>query len=497
MVKIKNSGFDFDVAIIGSGFGGLGLAVKLKESGNNNFVIFERADQVGGTWRDNIYPGCGCDIPSHLYSFSFEMNSDWSREYSLQPEILEYIINLKNKYNLEPHIQYNTNIVEARFDEENLRWLLRDQNGGTTYAKTVISAIGPLNVPNIPDFKGLDVFEGKYFHSSEWNHEVEYKDKKVIVIGTGASAIQIVPSIAAEVNSLALFQRTPAWILPKNDRKISSFSKKIFKKIPPLQKLKRLAFYWFYELVGKSLFSDNFFRTMTRRLAIKHLHKSISDPILRNKLTPDYQIGCKRRLPSDDYFPALTRANVELVTDAVQKFVPEGIIDEKGILRAADVVIFATGFHVADFEKRGLTVLGVDEQNLFESWKEKGPEAYWGTCISGYPGLLFILGPNTGLGHNSQLHIIESQFNFIMDYLKVLQGLPDNACLSLKKDAQQKFNDEIHQRLKDMVWSSGCNSWYLHKSGRNSALWPGYTATFRKRTKKIKRGDFDVLTANT
>ena len=493
MASNRAANLDYDIGIIGGGFGGLGAAIKLKEAGNNDFIIFERANQVGGTWRDNIYPGCACDIPSHLYSFSFEMNPNWSSAYSAQKEILAYIIAFKDKHQLEAQIRYNTRIVKGVFDDENACWELTDQDGNVVRVRAVISAIGPLNVPNIPPIKGLENFEGAYFHSSEWDAEADLKGKKVAVVGTGASAIQIVPAIAPEVGQLSLFQRTAPWVLPRDDRPIGGFLKKLYQSIPPLQKLRRASLYWFFEYAGKALFSDNLVRKITKRMATKHIRKGIADPELRKKVTPPYEIGCKRRLLSDDYYPALTRDNVALVTDSIQEIGPNGLLDNKGRLHEADVIIFATGFHVADFTKRDIALYGRNGRNLFDSWQEHGPEAYYGTCIAGYPNLLLILGPNTGLGHNSQLHIIESQLNFIMDYFKELDQLPPQSFLDVKAAAQQKFNDEIQQKLQKMVWSAGgCNSWYIHESGRNSTLWPGYTITYRKKTKKIKLNDFEI-----
>jgi cation diffusion facilitator CzcD-associated flavoprotein CzcO len=484
---------DYKVGIIGGGFGGLGAGIRLKKENRNDFVIFERAAEVGGTWRDNTYPGCACDIPSHLYSYSFEMNPNWSRAYSKQPEILAYIIACKKKYALEAHIRYNTKITNAVFQEKEGHWELTDQAGNVTLVESVILAIGPLNVPNIPKFKGAESFEGASFHSSEWDDTVELKNKRVAVVGTGASAVQIVPSIVSEVDQLTLFQRNAPWILPKNDFKISSFSRTIFRRLPFVQKLRRTGLYWFFEYAGGALFSDNSTRRITRRMAQRHLKKQVPDKELRKKMTPNYEIGCKRRLPSDEFYPALMQKNAAVVSDSIQEITPKGIVDAQGVLHEVDVIIYATGFHVVDFSRRNLKVVGRGGVDLFESWTKEGPEAYYGTAVSGYPGLLFILGPNTGLGHNSQLHVIESQFNYMMDYFKEMEKLPAGY-LDVKLSAQKAFNEDIHKQLEGMVWSSGgCNSWYLHDSGRNSTLWPGYTATYRRRTQKIVRKDFEVV----
>jgi len=485
---------DYKIGIIGGGFGGLGAGIRLKKENRNDFVIFEQAEEVGGTWRDNTYPGCACDIPSHLYSYSFEMNPNWSRAYSKQPEILAYIIACKKKYALEAHIRYNTKIITAVFQEQEGHWELTDQAGNITLVESIILAIGPLNVPNVPKFKGAERFEGASFHSSEWDDTVDLKNKRVAVVGTGASAVQIVPSIVSEVEQLTLFQRSAPWILPKNDFKIPGFSKTIFRRLPFVQKLRRTGLYWFFEYAGGALFRDNTTREITRRMAQRHLKKQVPDKELRKKLTPNYEIGCKRRLPSDAFYPALMQKNAAVVSDTIQEIAPKGIVDAQGVLHEVDVIIYATGFHVVDFSRRNLKVIGRGGVNLFKSWTKEGPEAYYGTAVSGYPGLLFVLGPNTGLGHNSQLHMIESQFNYMMDYFNEMDKLP-TGYLDVKLTAQKAFNEDIHKQLEGMVWSSGgCNSWYLHASGRNSTLWPGYTATYRRKTQKIVRKDFEVVT---
>ena len=482
-----------DVAIIGAGFGGIGAAIRLQKDTSFTFKILERSSSIGGTWRDNIYPGCGCDVPSHLYSFSFAPNPSWSEVFSKQEEILEYMYSLINKFKLEEAILYNSNITKIVYESSKNRWRLTATNGQIYLAKTVISAIGPLNVPNVPDLDGFSKFKGQYFHSSEWNQSTDLTNKNVAIVGTGASAIQIVPEIAKKVKALQLYQRTAPWVLPKNNRSIPSWKQWLFRRFPIIQKFNRGRIYWFYEFLGRSLFSENRLRKLTKKVALNHIKKSIADPELRKKVTPNYEIGCKRRLPSDDYYPALTQKKVELVTDSIRSFDQCGIIDEKGIHREVDVLIWATGFKVAEFENRGLQVLGRQQKDLFEYWKKEGPEAHWGTCIAGFPGLLFVLGPNTGLGHNSQLHIMESQFNYIIDYLNYLHTLPPTVALDVKKEAQKRFNQQIQEQLETMVWSSGCKSWYLHPSGKNATLWPGHTYVYRKQTLKINPEDFEQL----
>jgi cation diffusion facilitator CzcD-associated flavoprotein CzcO len=485
---------DYDILIIGTGFGGLGLAMRLQQEGKRSFILLERADEIGGTWRDNIYPGCACDVPSHLYSFSFELNPTWSRVFSQQPEILAYMHRCKEKYDLERHIQYNTTVTEAQLDEQTQTWKVTAANGKTWRVRTVVAALGPLNIPNIPNFEGRERFAGAQFHSSEWQEGVVLDNKKVAIVGTGASAIQIAPNIADTVQTLTVFQRTAPWIFPKNDAPIKKLFRAAYKRLPLAQRLRRSGIYWFMEYTGKGLFKENMIRTITKRLAEKHLKKQVSDPVLREKLRPNYTVGCKRRLPSDDYFPTLMKEHVHLETNAIRAIVPEGIIDETGKLHEADVIIYATGFHVIDYSKRRLKIIGRSGEKLLEKWSTELPQAYHGTAVANYPGLFLILGPNTGLGHNSQLHVMESQFNFILDYWKHLDGLPEGSLLDVKPAAQQQFNEQIQEQLSTMVWSTGtCQSWYINEEGKNPTLWPGHTTTFRKRTKQLQIEDFETL----
>jgi cation diffusion facilitator CzcD-associated flavoprotein CzcO len=492
--QTKQAKVDYDIGIIGAGFAGLGLAIRLKQEGKRSFVLLERAEQVGGTWRDNIYPGCACDVPSHLYSYSFELNPTWTKTYSGQPEILKYIIECKDKYNLDQHIHYNTHFSTATFDEDSLTWLITATNGNTWRVKTVVAALGPLNVPKIPNFKGKDLFEGPQFHSSNWQEEVELEGKRVAVVGTGASAIQIVPEIADKVEQLTVFQRSAPWIFPRNNRTIRKARQEEFKRSPFKQRLKRLKAFLFMESQGRALFNDNWIRKLSKQMAEDFLEKEVPDPILRDKLRPNYTIGCKRRLISDDYYAALNKPQVHLETTPIQEMTPQGIIDEQGHLHEFDVIIYATGFQVVDYGARNLEVKGVNGASLFEEWGKDVPEAYYGTVVADYPGFFFLVGPNTGLGHNSIVYMMEAQFNFVLDYWKHLDRLPKGSLLNLKNKAQETFNKRIQKELSTMVWSTGsCSSWYLSDTGKNSTLWPGSPMVFYKETKQIRRRDFEKL----
>lgn len=486
--------YDHLIGIIGAGFGGLGAAIRLQAEGYTDFVLLEGASEVGGTWRENIYPGCACDIPSHLYSYSFELNPKWSAAYAEQPEILDYLKNCTQKYQLRDKIYFNQQVTSMVLDEEALVWKVKTQQGTTWCFKLLVTAIGPLHVPKIPDFEGRDSFEGEQMHSAAWRSEVSLKNKRVAVIGTGASAIQLVPRIADEVALLNVFQRTAPWVFPKSETGTARWSQRLFKVLPVSQPLIRQGLYWFMEYTGRGLFRDNMIRRITKRMAEDYLTAQVSDPTLRDRLRPNYTVGCKRRLPSDNYYPTFQQDHVELVTEGIERILPKGILDQSGTEHKLDVIIYATGFHVADFTKRNMEVRGMEGKELFHHWTYEGAEAYYGTTISGYPGLFYILGPNTGLGHSSVLHMVESQINYLLAYLKQLEQHPQGALLNVKSEAQETFNQRIQQQLASMVWSDGsCTSWYLDSRGRNATMWPGHTRSFRRKTKRLKQADYQTL----
>ena len=453
---------NYEVAIIGAGFAGIGAGIRLKKQGDQDFVIFERSSQVGGTWRDNTYPGCACDIPSFLYSYSFEPNPEWSQAFSPQEEILNYIKKCVTKYDLEKHIKYNTTITKIQFNEPKGNWDIWDDQNNKVTVRMIISAAGPFNAPMIPNIKGKDTFEGESFHSLNWNHDYDLSGKKVVVIGTGASAIQFVPEIAPQVEHLTIFQRTPPWIMPKENSEYPESSKKKFRKYPWYQKFWREVIYWLLEYRGRSNYSDNSMRAKRKKECLDHLNSSVSNPLLKQKLTPDYVLGCKRILISSNYYPALERPNVELIADGVHEICPQGIRMKNGETINADVIIYGTGFHTTSF-KDVFEVRGRDYRSLFEEWNAKGGEAYFGTAVSGFPNLLYMVGPNSGLGHNSIIHMMESQLNYILDYLKKLRKAPSaNTFYDLKLDVQRNFNEDIQKQLAHMVWNDGgCKSYYL------------------------------------
>lgn len=476
------------IAIIGSGFSGIGMGIQLKNAGITDFLIFERAPEIGGTWRDNTYPGVACDVSSHMYSFSFEPNPNWSRMFSPQAEILQYLKNCVKKYEIEPFIKFNTNIAGAEFDEKNSCWTIFTKSGETIVANVFINGMGPLNRPVYPNIKGIETFTGKTFHSSDWDHNFELDGKRVAVIGTGASAIQIVPNIIDKVKTLYLFQRTAPWVLPKLDRDMSGFEKKMFRLFPFTQKFYRYLIYWILESSAMGLVINPRWTKLLEKISLKHLKKSVPDETLRKKLTPKYTLGCKRILLSNDYYTALTKPHSHLVTDGIEKVESNAIITKNGEKIEVDAIIYGTGFNAAEYPKE-FVVKGLNEKTLSDEWKN-GPEAYMGTTVKNFPNLFFIVGPNTGLGHNSMIFMIESQVNYIVQCIKILRR-NGYKYLDVKDEVQGNYNSEIQKKLEHTVWNSGCVSWYQTPEGKNTSIWPGFTFQYWKRMKKMKTEDFD------
>lgn len=483
---------DYEAGIIGAGFAGLVAALRLKKSGRDSFVIFERATEVGGTWRDNVYPGCACDIASPLYSFADEQNPEWSKLYSEQPEILDYIKDVVARNELYPHIRFQSDIVEARFLKDEACWLVTDRKGNSTTVGLLLLGMGPLNRPHIPAFQGLEEYQGTYFHSAEWDTSYDIRGKRVAVIGTGASAIQIVPSIAPEVAHLTVLQRTPAWVTPRHDTTFSRFSKWLFKKIPLLQRVQREIIYWANEVIGLGFIGHNTINKFFAGVSLRKLRKEVKDPAIRERLTPHYTIGCKRILRSDDYYPTFNRPNVKLVTESIEHFTPRGIVTADGTGHQLDAVVFCTGFVAADMDFY-TQIIGKGGRHLIGEWKEEGAKAYLGTTVSGYPNLAFILGPNTGLGHNSVLLMMEAQMNYIMQYMNYLEESGKGLYLDVKEQEQQAYNERLQEQFRGTVWTSGCKSWYVNKNGKNTTLYPRLVTTFQKQMKKFHPAAYHLI----
>ncbi len=479
-----------NVLIVGAGFAGIGMAIALKRSGMTGFAILERADEVGGTWRDNHYPGAACDVESHLYSFSFEPNPYWTRTFAGQSEILEYMKHCAGKYGIYPFIRFRTSVTRARWDERTGRWHVELDTGEILTARVLVSACGGLSRPAYPDIVGLDRFQGNTFHSARWNHDVALDGKRVAVVGTGASAVQIVPKIAPRVGRLSVYQRTPPWILPKPDRAIRPLERALFRRVPAAQALVREIIYWQREVLALGFVKDPRILKVLEGLGRRYLKKSVKDRALRDKLSPSYAMGCKRILPTNDYYPALQRPNVELVTEGIQEVTPDGILTRDGGERMLDAIILATGFQVAE-QVAPFEIEGRDGRNLAMEWRD-GAEAYLGTTVSGFPNFFFIVGPNTGLGHNSMIVMIESQIAYILDAVETMHR-EHLKLVDVRPAAQEGFNARIHARLANTVWASGCRSWYQTRSGKNTTLWPGFTFDFRRRTRRFDVGAYELV----
>lgn len=478
------------VAVIGTGFGGLGAAVRLRREGVTDFVVLERAGSVGGTWRDNSYPGCACDVPSHLYSFSFAPNAAWPRAFSGQPHIRAYLERVTDTFGLRPHIRFDSELLRASWDDERRHWRLRTSRGELT-ADLVVSATGPLSDPRLPDVPGLADFPGAVFHTSRWDHDYDLKGKRVAVIGTGASAIQIVPAIQPQVKSLTVVQRTPPWVLPRVDRGINRAEQWLHRQIPATAKARRGLLWLVREFqVGAFVRRPRLLKA-AEEVARTNMRRSIKDPELRRKLTPDYTIGCKRILLSNDYYPALARPGTELVASALEEVRGSTIVMADGTEREVDAIVFGTGFHVTDMPIAD-RIVGADGATLAEHWKD-GMAALRGCTVDGFPNLLLIIGPNTGLGNSSMILMIESSLNYVAEYLRAL-GETGAAALDAKPAAVRSWNTEMQARMSRTVWTTGgCKSWYLDPEGRNTTAWPGTTAEFRRATRRLKLEEYDVL----
>ncbi|TJY64954.1 NAD(P)/FAD-dependent oxidoreductase [Sinimarinibacterium sp. CAU 1509] len=469
------------VCIIGTGFGGLGMAIRLKQEGIDDFILLEKAHEVGGCWRDNHYPGAACDVPSHLYSFSFEPKTDWSRKFAPQPEIYDYLRHCADKYGLRSHIRFGTEVASAAFDAERGVWTVRSTDDRVFEARMLVSACGQLNRPAYPKVEGLDDFAGPRFHSARWDHDVDLRGKRVAVIGSGASAIQFVPQIAKQVGHLDLYQRTAPYVMPKPDRRYSVIEKQLYSHLPAVQRMDRIAQYWTHEVRALAFTRFSGLLKPYRWRFHKYLQRNIHDPALRQRLEPDYPIGCKRVLISNDWFEALARPNVEVVTEAIERVTPRGIRTRDGREHAADVLIYGTGFQATDF-LAPMQIRGLGGVELNEAWRG-GAEAYLGMAVSGFPNLFMLYGPNTNLGHSSIVYMLESQIGYVMQALEKLRA--GMRWLDVKPQVQQRFNRALQERIKHTVWDQGCSSWYKTADGKNTNNWPGFTFEYRRSTRTL------------
>jgi len=473
---------DFHVAILGAGFGGLGMAIRLKQTGVEDFVVFERDEEVGGTWWANTYPGCQCDVPSHLYSYSFALNPEWTRTYPLQPEIRDYLRDCADRYGVRPHLRLGCTVERAEWDDEAELWRLETSDGPFT-AQMVIAAPGPLSEPRIPDLPGMEDFRGTVFHTARWNHDHDLTGRKVAVVGTGASAIQTVPRIQPLADQVTVFQRTPPWVVPHRDRPLTGFEHELYRRLPAAQRTARTAVYLGRELLVTGLVYRPRLMNLVQKAAEAHLARQVPDPDLRAKLTPDYVLGCKRILPSNEWYPAITRPNVELVPSAVTEIRPDGVVGADGVLHEADTLIFATGFHVTDAPFAQF-IRGRDGQRLDDLW-QGSPQAYRGGAVPGFPNLFWMIGPNTGLGHNSMVFMIEAQLNYLLAALETMERRGASQ-IEVRQDAYEAYNAHLQERLAGTVWNTGgCSSWYLDANGRNATIWPDFTFRYWRQTRRF------------
>jgi cation diffusion facilitator CzcD-associated flavoprotein CzcO len=483
-----------NVAIIGSGFSGIAMAARLKQAGRRDFLIFEKANDVGGTWRDNTYPGIACDVPSNLYSLSFNLNPNWSMSYSPGKEIWNYLRSTAKKFGILPFVKFNTDVSGFTWDDDEQQWQLETSDGGYT-ANFVIGAMGPLSEPQIPALPGIENFEGEAFHSQQWDHDFDLTGKRVAVVGTGASAIQLVPPVSEVVDELHLYQRTAPWVLPRSERKLTRFEHKLYKYLPFTQKLVRGAVYSLFELRVIGFVKRQGLMRLIQRGVELHVKQQVPDPELREKITPDYTIGCKRVLMSNDYYPALQRPNVEVITDGVTEVRANSVVAADGTEREVDAIIWGTGFYVTS-NPAWDHMRGRDGRTLTETWAKTGKEAHLGVEIENFPNLFMIIGPNTGLGHSSMIYMIESCVEYVSRALKFIEA-NDVGSVEIKREALDNYEKMIQAHMKDTVWTTGgCSSWYLDANGRNTVLWPSFTFQFRRECRSFDPSKLTIRDRN-
>lgn len=478
-----------EVCIVGSGFAGIAMGIQLKNRGIENFVMLERGAELGGTWRDNNYPGAACDVPSHLYSFSFEPKHDWSRKFAPQAEIWDYQQHCANKYGLLPHIQLNSEVASAQYDDANGLWVVTLTNGEQLAAKHFVSAVGMLSQPAVPAISGAENFAGPRFHSSNWQHDLDIRGKKVAVIGTGASAIQFVPELIKDAAELTLFQRTAPWVMPKPDRAYSAKEQQRFAKHPWLQTLSRLWQYWAneYRVIGMRYFKQALLAYEWN--AKRYIRTQIKDPLKRQQVTPSFPMGCKRILVANNYYSALAQNNVSINGDGVDHIESDAIVTNTGQRIEADVLIYGTGFQATNF-LTPMQIIGPGGLDLNQVWRN-GAEAYYGTTLAGFPNFSMLYGPNVSLGHSSMILMLEAQASYVGQLIK--STLENDQQMSVKITAQDRYNQHIHKELDKTIWAADCNSWYKDENGKNSTSWPGFTFTFIRKLRRFEHSDYEAL----
>ena len=482
--------FDHEVAIIGTGFAGMAAAIALDRVAISNFVLLEKSDEIGGTWRDNQYPGACCDVPSQLYSYSFELNPNWSKRFSPAQEIHAYQQHVMDKYKIRERVRHGFEVAKMTYTDGG--WTLESTTGLQVKARYVISAIGGLHIPHKPAIRGMESFAGKVMHSAEWDKSYDPAGKNIIVVGSAASAVQIIPHLAKVARHISVLQRTPNYFVPRGDRTVSAFSKMLFRRLPFTQRLVRWRQYCFNDFVFHPNFVEkpSFAKRYAHFMVRKHMRRQVADPLLLKKLTPDYQIGCKRLLLSDDYLPAMQRDNVTLVTDSIDHFSVQGLVTADGTSIAADLVVLATGFQTTR-PLGNMIVTGPDGRTLEQAWA-KTIHAHRSIAVSGFPNLFISYGPNSGLGHSSVIIMIEAQTKLIARLLQHARKT-EKPEITVQASVEASYNKEIQKALKNTVWNTGCKSWYMDENGYNFTLWPYTTTRFIRemRTASLQEFNFD------
>ena len=479
----------YRVVIIGAGFGGIGMAIRLKDAGVEDFVVLDRAADLGGTWRDNSYPGLSCDVPSQLYSFSFRPWR-WSRRYPVREEILAYLHGLVAEHGLGGHLRFGCGVGAADFDEASALWTLTLEDGSTLEATAVVCAVGQLGTPALPEIPGREEFAGPSWHSGRWNHDVDLAGRRVAVIGTGASAIQFVPEIAKVAGHVDVYQRTPPYVLPKADRPYREAEQVMFDRLPVVRKADRLRIFLYGELLTSGFVLSQKMLAAPMRLWRRQLEAQIADPELRAKCVPDYVMGCKRVAFSNDWYPALARPNVDLVTGTIERIVAGGVVTADGTTRAADVLIYGTGFKAVEF-LTPIRVTGLGGRRLADAWRD-GAQAYLGISVSGFPNFFILYGPNTNLGGNSIIYMLEGQIGYTLGAIQALES-ERLAWLDVRPDVHDAFNSWVQSASRTSVWETGCHSWYTTASGRNTNNWPDHTFLYRYRVRHFDLGAYRVM----
>lgn len=481
-----------EVLIVGAGLGGLAAAIRLRASGVRSLLVLERASDVGGTWRDNVYPGCACDVPSHLYSFSFEPNTEWTRPYPQQAEIQDYILRVTDKYQLRPLIRFGANVTTLQWLQQLGCWQVQLAGGETLQARQIVLATGPLNKPLVPDVPGLPDFAGVAFHSNQWRHDVDLRGRRVAVVGTGASAVQFVPEVVKVAAQVHVFQRTAAWVLPRWDQPYGVIRRWVYRHVPGLQRLSRWRVYWFNEIVGAGFLGSVRMQALLRKLALYHLVRQVPAPAMQEVLTPQFTPGCKRLLISNTWFPSLQKDHVHLHNQAVVRATAEGVVSADGVFTPCDVIVWGTGFKATEFVAPML-VFGEaqagEAPELSAQWRVAPAATRLGITVAGFPNLYLLVGPNTGLGHNSLIFMIECQVNYIVQAMQHMRR-NNQPVLRLRSAVADADYRRVQEKMRHTVWASGCHSWYQNTRGEIDTLWPGYTWQYWLQTRRFKPRDY-------